>query len=103
MRFSGKLLVLTAAALAPALLPWCSSSSEAAAGRARGIDVSEYQGAIDWGRVRASGISFAIARVSDGVHHPDRDFARNWHGMKAHGLVRGVYQFFRPDQSAIAQ
>ncbi len=70
---------------------------------ALGVDVSVYQGTVGWGAVRRSGRSFAIARVSDGLTHPDSRFAANWAGMKSAGLVRGAYQFFRPGQDAVAQ
>jgi lysozyme len=71
--------------------------------RAKGIDVSRWQGTIDWARVKGDGIDFAIARVSDGVNTRDATFAPNWAGMRAQGLVRGVYQFFRPSQDAAQQ
>src|SRR5262249_9284748 len=71
--------------------------------RAMGVDVSEYQGTIDWNTVAHSGISFAIARVSDGLGHPDPTFARNWSEMRKQGTVRRVYQFFRPTQDAVQQ
>jgi lysozyme len=67
-----------------------------------GIDVSVYQGNIDWPAVKGSGIDFAIARVSDGSYH-DTKFDQNWPGMKAAGLIRGVYQFFEPGQDPSAQ
>ena len=54
-----------------------------------GIDVSEFQGTINWAAVKASGRSFAIARVSDGTGHPDPTFKTNWAGIK--GLVE-LYQ-----------
>jgi MYXO-CTERM domain-containing protein len=68
-----------------------------------GIDVSVYQGNIDWNQVKASGIAFAVARVSDGFYM-DTKFDQNWAGMKAAGLIRGAYQFFEPgdDPSALA-
>ena len=68
-----------------------------------GIDVSEFQGAIDWNMVHASGREFAIARVADGTYH-DSTFARNWAGMRAAGMIRGAYIFFRPtsDPNAMA-
>jgi lysozyme len=53
--------------------------------------------------VKASGRKFAIARVSDGTTVIDPKFTANWQGMKAAGLVRGVYQFFRPNQDPVAQ
>lgn len=68
-----------------------------------GIDVSYYQGNVAWAQVKSSGRSFAFARVSDGVNTVDTKFAQNWPAMKAAGLTRGVYQFFRPSQDASAQ
>jgi GH25 family lysozyme M1 (1,4-beta-N-acetylmuramidase) len=67
-----------------------------------GIDVSTYQGTIDWTKVKASGRAWAIARVGDGLGN-DNQFAANWAGMKTVGMVRGVYQFFRPGSDPIAQ
>jgi lysozyme len=69
----------------------------------QGIDVSEYQGTINWTQVHASGRGFAIARVSDGTGHPDSTFSTNWSGIKAAGMVRGVYQFFRASEDPTAQ
>jgi GH25 family lysozyme M1 (1,4-beta-N-acetylmuramidase) len=69
---------------------------------AKGIDVSVYQGTIDWAQVAASGIEFAIARVSHGTTL-DTEFAKNWAGMKKHGLVRGAYHFFDPSGDAVKQ
>lgn len=63
-----------------------------------GIDVSYYQGTIDWDAVKASGRVFAIARISDGTYL-DTKFDANWPAMKKVGLIRGAYQFFRPGQN----
>lgn len=68
-----------------------------------GVDVSAYQGAVEWSRVKSSGQVFAFARISDGLNYPDRQFASNWPGMKAVGLVRGSYQYFRPKQDPSLQ
>lgn len=68
-----------------------------------GIDVSYYQETIDWQRVRRAGIRFAFIRVSDGISQPDAKFTTNWAESKRAGLMRGAYQYFRPDQSVIAQ
>ena len=68
-----------------------------------GIDVSEFQGHINWGQVKADGKSFAIIRVSDGTGHFDPEFNANWDGAKAVGMIRGVYQFFEPGEDAVAQ
>lgn len=69
----------------------------------KGIDVSYYQGTIDWAAAKADGVEFAFVRVSDGLNNHDSKFAANWAGTKAKGILRGAYQFFRPGQDAIAQ
>ena len=68
-----------------------------------GIDVSYYQGDIAWSRVRRAGVGFAFIRVSDGATIADTKFAANWSGAKRAGVLRGAYQFFRPDENPIAQ
>lgn len=98
-----RVFCLAAFAAAAALSGAGASLAAPSASYARGIDVSEYEGTINWPRVAANGVSFAIARVSDGVQHPDAYFKRNWSGMKSAGIVRGVYQFFRPAEDPIAQ
>lgn len=60
-----------------------------------GIDVSEWQGAIDWNQVAAAGFRYAITRINDG-HHQDPTFQGNWAAIKAVGMVRGAYQFYEP-------
>ena len=67
----------------------------AAGAKVRGIDVSYWQGAINWPKVAAAGIKFAIVRVGDGDSYVDSRFAENWAGTKANGIIRGTYQFFR--------
>jgi lysozyme len=69
----------------------------------RGIDVSYYQSVVDWPKVKGAGMTFAIARISDGIRTKDTQFANNWAGIKAAGLIRGSYQFFRPSVDPIAQ
>jgi lysozyme len=69
----------------------------------KGVDVSVYQGTVSWAQVKSSGKTFAFARTSDGLTHPDSKFAANWPAMKSAGLVRGVYQFFRPGEDPHAQ
>jgi len=59
-----------------------------------GVDVSTYQGTVDWTKVKASGRAFAITRVGDGLGG-DNTFDANWAGIKKAGMVRGAYQYFR--------
>ncbi|HEX8458506.1 MAG TPA: glycoside hydrolase family 25 protein [Pyrinomonadaceae bacterium] len=68
-----------------------------------GIDVSHYQGAVNWADVRAAGCAFAFAKATESTSIVDPQFAVNWNGMKEAGLVRGAYHFFRPEQDGVAQ
>jgi lysozyme len=68
-----------------------------------GIDVSYHQERIDWSAVRRAGVRFAFVRVSDGATFPDPRFVENFRGAAAVGVLRGAYQFFRPEESAVAQ
>jgi GH25 family lysozyme M1 (1,4-beta-N-acetylmuramidase) len=61
-----------------------------------GVDVSEWQESVNWSAVKASGRVFAIARLNAGTHM-DPYFAGNWSGMKNAGLIRGVYQYYKPN------
>jgi lysozyme len=69
----------------------------------QGIDVSMYQGAIVWSRVKEAGIGFAFARISDGTTAPDPEFENNWTAMKEAGVVRGSYQYFRASEDVMGQ
>ncbi len=84
---------------------WTSQPVTVCAGGSivQGVDVSVYQGSIDWAQVKASGRGFGIARVSDGTANPDSTFVGNWSGMKNAGMVRGAYQFFRASVDPTAQ
>lgn len=81
-----------------ALLPAVTCVTE----RLPGIDVSAYQGAIDWKRVHAAGVVFAFARVSDGLDADER-FAVNFAAMRRAHVRRGAYQYFRASEDADAQ
>lgn len=61
-----------------------------------GIDVSHWQGAIDWAKVKAAGKDFAIIKASEGTTWTDSRFAGNWRETKQEGIVRGAYHYFRP-------
>lgn len=60
-----------------------------------GIDVSAYQGWVDWPKVKTAGKEFAYCRLSEGVHL-DHTFSRNYAASRAAGLVPGAYCFVRP-------
>ncbi|MES0032171.1 GH25 family lysozyme [Mesorhizobium sp. M0040] len=59
-----------------------------------GVDVSRWQGNVNWGKLRAQGANFAYIKATDGGDHLDPMFTRNWRSADAAGLKRGAYHFF---------
>ena len=60
----------------------------------KGIDVSKYQGVIDWSKVKASGIQYAILRVGIGDNIQSQDdvrFKENADACTKLGIPFGVY------------
>ena len=73
-------------------------------GRGEGIDVSHYQGRIDWEAVaRDRTISFVYVKATEGAGWVDDMYLRNLYGAKRVGLPVGVYHFFSPTASALVQ
>lgn len=69
-----------------------------------GIDVSKYQGEIDWKRVKSSGIDFAMLRCAVGGKNAgvDRCFEKNARGCLAAGMPFGAYLYSRATDRAEA-
>ena len=57
----------------------------------QGIDVSYFQGNVDWTKVEAAGIRFAYIKVTEGGDRFDPNFRDNWAGAKQAGIARGAY------------
>lgn len=60
----------------------------------RGIDVSHYEGTIDWQQLKTAGLSFVYIKATDGVDMIDDQFALNWEGAAKAGFARGAYHFY---------
>ena len=58
-----------------------------------GIDVSKWQGDIDWAAVAAAGTRFAYIKATEGGDVVDDRFRENWSGARAAGIARGAYHF----------
>lgn len=58
-----------------------------------GIDVSKWQGKIDWTSVADAGTQFAFIKATEGGDHVDPRFLENWFGAKQAGIPRGAYHF----------
>jgi len=65
----------------------------------QGIDVSRWQGQIDWNKVKASGIKFAILKCggSDAGFYTDKTFEYNYKECKRVGIAIGAYYFVGKD------
>jgi lysozyme len=58
-----------------------------------GIDISKWQGPVDWASVKAAGTQFAFIKATEGGDHVDERFLENWWGAKRAGVPRGAYHF----------
>lgn len=66
-----------------------------------GIDISHYQGAINWEKVRNvelddSPLRFIFIKATEGTDLMDDYFNENWYQARANGFLRGAYHFFSP-------
>jgi lysozyme len=76
-------------------------------GKACGLDVSQYQGKIDWSQVRkiedTFPVSFVLIRASAGKNHLDTRYKENWKAVKKTGFIRGAYHYYRPNENSLQQ
>lgn len=72
-----------------------------------GIDVSEYQGEIDWQILDAIEnkypIQFVFIRATVGKDRVDKTFQENWLGAKKNKFLRGAYHYYRPNENSLEQ
>lgn len=72
-----------------------------------GLDVSEYQGKIEWEKVKyAEGnypLEFVLIRATAGKNRVDRKFKRNWAAAKNKKIIRGAYHYYRPNENSLEQ
>lgn len=72
-----------------------------------GIDVSLYQGRINWEKLgkinRTIPVDFVIMRATMGALGEDKEFPRNWKGAKKKNLIRGAYHYYNPNVNSTLQ
>jgi len=73
------------------------TSTPPIAGITEGIDVSHWQGTIDWAMVRAAGKRFAFIKATQHTTFVDSMYGTNRSQAKAAGLLVGAYHFADPD------
>lgn len=59
----------------------------------RGIDVSAWQGTIDWETVANYGMDFAILRITEAGNVIDSCFEKNYSGCQKHNIPTGAYKY----------
>ncbi len=76
-------------------------------GKAIGIDLSEYQGIIDWSLVKTIEgdypIEFVFIRATAGNDREDFQFNDNWKAARMRKLIRGAYHYYRPNENSLEQ
>lgn len=76
-------------------------------GKAIGLDVSEFQGKIDWDAVESIEgsypLEFVFIRATAGNDRVDGQFSANWRGAKKRKIIRGAYHYYRPNENSLAQ
>jgi GH25 family lysozyme M1 (1,4-beta-N-acetylmuramidase) len=78
------------------------SASDAATVRAKGLDVSNWNGAINWTKVAHAGYRFTFAKATEGTGYVDKTYTTNRNGSEGAGLVFGAYHFARPAGKSVA-
>ena len=96
-------LILAAAMLVSVFTSLLPETHAEAAGIATGIDVSKYQGPINWQAVKNAGVTFAFIRVGNTTSGVDPFFAQNMTGAAAVGIKTGVYIYSNAKNAAEAQ
>lgn len=69
----------------------------------QGVDLSHWDGTVDWPVLKATGISFVYIKATQGSDYPDPQFAQNWRSAAKEGIIRGAYHFYQPGQDPKAQ
>ena len=69
-----------------------------------GIDISHYQGHIDWRELQDATIQgypvrFVIMKATEGSSRVDKNFSANFYNAREHGFIRGVYHFWSNNSS----
>lgn len=76
--------------------------------RVHGIDVSHYQGDIDWKMLAQTRqgqfpVNFVFMKATEGGDYLDAKFAANFDSARTNGFVRGAYHFYNPKTDAVKQ
>lgn len=76
-----------------------SPMAAAAATQVAGIDVSSYQGSVNWAQWWSNGNRFAYVKATEGTYYTNADFTQQYDGSYNQGFIRGSYHFANPSSS----
>lgn len=68
-----------------------------------GVDVSHYQGTVDWAAVNEAGMAFAFAKATDGITYTDPRWSANLSNAQNAGIKIGGYHFYEPNDDPMPQ
>jgi len=68
-----------------------------------GMDVSSYQGNVDWNRAYNMGSRFAYTKATEGNYYTNPYFAQQYNGSAQSGMIRGAYHFANPRSTSGAE
>jgi len=80
-----------------ATLAMACAADRAQANNLFGIDVSSYQGTVNWSSVYGNGARYAWAKATEGTYYQDAYFNGNMNNGKSASMQMGAYNFVRPD------
>ncbi|RPD55962.1 glycoside hydrolase family 25 protein [Lentinus tigrinus ALCF2SS1-6] len=66
----------------------------------QGVDISAYQGTVDFDSLVANGLSFVYIKATEGTTYVDENFSDYYEGATNAGLIRGGYHFAHPSSSS---
>ena len=69
----------------------------------KGVDVSSYQGSVDWEKLYKQDIAFAFIKATEGSSHVDKMFAQNWEAVRKTEIRAGAYHFMSLETAGSAQ
>jgi len=69
----------------------------------KGVDVSSWQGEVDWQLLSSQGIRFAFIKATEGSSHTDSHFCFNIEASMKHSITSGAYHFFSSESPGRTQ
>ncbi|GEM_PF-537858 len=97
---AGSGLATGSPALRPAAHSMVIQPATASGSGPLGLDVSDYQGDVNWSQVYQEGGRFAYVKATEGTYYTSSYFPQQYDGAYQAGLIRGAYHFAIPDNSS---